>query len=88
MIAARCPLPAARYLLQRRLAGDGARWRPVLQFSDDQAPQVQRHAEGLARLAAVEWRVVDADAPMVRLAQWSGGGVDAGVIGRNLASTL
>ena len=64
----------SRYLLQRRLAGDGARWRTVLQFADDQAPQVQQHAEGLARVAAVEWRVVDADSPMVLVARWSGAG--------------
>lgn len=62
----------SRDLLQRRLPCDGARWRTVMSFGDDQAPQVQQHAEGLARIAAVEWRVVDADAPMVRLAQWSG----------------
>ena len=62
----------SRYLLQRRLAGDGARWRTVLAFADDQAPQVQQHAEGLARLAAVEWRVVDGDCPMVVVARWSG----------------
>lgn len=65
---------SGRYLLQRRLAGDGARWRTVLQFADDQAPQVQQHAEGLARIAAVEWRVVDADSPMVLVARWAGAG--------------
>ena len=65
---------SSRYLLQRRLAGDGSRWRTVLAFGDDQAPQVQQHAEGLARVAAVEWRVVDADSPMVLVARWSGAG--------------
>jgi hypothetical protein len=60
-------------ILQRRLIGDGARWRSVVRFSLRLAPQVQRGAELLAAAdAGSQWRVVDGAEPMRVLAQWDG----------------
>lgn len=56
----------ARLLLQRRLPGDAGRWRTVVRFGPQHADTVQRAAEALAAVDAVEWRVApDAPGPAV-----------------------
>lgn len=62
-------------ILQRKLHGDGSRWRTVIRFGERGAAHAQRGAE-LLWIADPEslWRVVDGADPSRVLAQWDGAG--------------